>query len=119
MTKPTRTYDLFEVVKVPFPFTDLNTAKVRPALIMSSAKHFNAKIGMSIMSMITSVKPQGDLWPSDILIQNLHSAGLQTPSLIRFKLFTLDHRLIIDRLGKLTGSDLKHTQKKLAEIFCL
>ncbi len=119
MIKPTKTYDLYEIVKVPFPFTDAKTRKVRPALIVSSAKHFNAKIGLSLMTMITSIKPAQDLWPTDLIIEDLELAGLPVPSIIRFKMFTLDHRLILDRLGKLSETDRYHVQKKLKEILSL
>lgn len=119
MTKPTKTYNLYEVVKVPFPFTDLNATKVRPALILSSAKFFNAKIGMSIMTMITSLKGNQILWPTDIVIENLQSTGLPVPSIIRFKLFTLDHRLILGHLGHLQGKDLQSVQEKLKNILVL
>lgn len=119
MNKPTKTYDLYEVVKVPFPFTDVKIAKVRPALIISSAKHFNANIGLSVMAMITSIKPTQDSWPADIMIEDLELAGLPVPSIIRFKIFTLDHRLILDRLGKLAKPDVQHVQRKLKEILSL
>lgn len=119
MSKPTKTYDLYEVVKVPFPFTEVKTAKVRPALILSSAKHFNAKIGLSVMAMITSLKPSQDLWPADIIIENLELTGLQFPSIIRFKIFTLDHRLILGRLGHLSEVDCQHVQQKIKEILVL
>src|SRR5438132_772880 len=117
MQKPIRTYDLYEVVKVPFPFTDAKSAKIRPALIISSAKHFNAKIGMSVMAMITSVKADQELWPTDLIIENLELTGLPVPSIIRFKLFTLDHRLVLDRLGKLSEEDQNLVYRKLKEIF--
>lgn len=119
MSKPTKTYDLYEVVKVPFPFTDVKATKVRPALIISSARHFNAKIGLSVMAMITSKKSSQDLWPSDILIHNLQQAGLPVPSIIRFKLFTLDHRIILGRLGNLSQIDMNYVQKQLKEILVL
>ena len=119
MKRPTKTYDLYEIVKVPFPFTDMQATKIRPALILSSAKHFNARIGLSIMAMITSVKSTQDAWPTDILIENLSLARLPVPSLIRFKLFTLDHRLILDRLGRLSEKDLNSVQKKIKEILAL
>lgn len=119
MNKLIKTYDLYEIVKVPFPFSDTKTSKIRPALILSSAKHFNAKIGLSIMSMITSVKADQDLWPTDIVIENLHPTGLPVPSVIRFKMFTLDHRLILGRLGKLSETDRHCVQQKLQEIFVL
>ena len=119
MNKPTRTYDLYEVVKVPFPFTDSKSAKIRPALIISSAKHFNAKIGLSVMAMITSLKHDQNLWPSDIVIENLQKTGLPVSSIIRFKLFTLDHRLILGPLGLLDEIDLRAVQRKLREILFL
>ncbi|MBI5274547.1 MAG: type II toxin-antitoxin system PemK/MazF family toxin [Chlamydiales bacterium] len=116
MNKPTKTYDRYEVVKVPFPFTDVKQSKIRPALILSSAKYFNEKIGLSIMTMITSIKPFQDPWPADIVIENLSLSGLPSPSLIRFKLFTLDHRLILGRLGYLSECDQHKVQQKLTEI---
>lgn len=119
MSKLTKTYDVYEVVKVPFPFTNVKASKVRPALILSSAKHFNARIGLSILAMITSFKPDHELWPADIVIQNLASTNLPAPSIIRFKLFTLDHRLIIDRIGVLAQIDREKVQSKLKEVLSL
>lgn len=119
MSKPTRNYERYEVVKVPFPFTDTQTTKLRPALILSSAKHFNAKIELSIMAMITSLKSTEDLWPTDILIENIQLAGLPVPSIIRFKIFTLDHRLILGRLGNLSEGDQHRVQEKLNVVLFL
>jgi len=119
MSAPTRTYDLYEVIKVPFPFSDSKATKIRPALILSAAKHFNGKIGLSIMAMITSVKSNQELWSTDVVIEDLNSVQLPAPSLIRFKLFTLDHRLIIGRLGALSELDQRQVQRKLREILVL
>ncbi len=119
MNKPTKTYELYDVVRVPFPFTDINASKVRPALIVSSARHFNARLGLSILAMITSVKLLQSGWPTDIFIEDLDQAGLPVPSLIRFKLFTLDHRLILNRIGTLSKEDAGQVQKKLREILAV
>lgn len=116
MKKLIKTYDLYEVVKVPFPFTNSSTQKVRPALIISSAKVFNAKIGLSIMAMITSLKPAQTLWPTDLIIENLDQTGLSVASIIRFKIFTLDHRLILGRLGFLSKSDQLNVNHKLKDV---
>ena len=51
------------------------------------------------MAMITSASHTP--WPLDVPIVDLASAGLPAPSIIRFKLFTLDHRLVRGKLGQL------------------
>lgn len=76
MKKPTNIYNKYEIVKIPFPYSETNQIKLRPAVIISSEKHFHGEIGMSIMAMITSIKPKRDIWPSDVLIENLQSSGL-------------------------------------------
>lgn len=96
-------FERFAVVRVPFPFTDRNATKNRPALVLSDAATFNAPSGHSVMAMITS---QGNApWPLDCPIVDLAAAGLPAPSLVRFKLFTLDHRLVRGELGRLSASD--------------
>lgn len=93
----------FSVVTVPFPFTDRTKAKRRPALVLSSASAFNNVIGHSVMAMITSAK--NSAWPLDVEIQDLKQAGLPSSSVVRMKLFTIDHRLVISVLGRLSARD--------------
>ena len=61
-------YKSFDVVVVPFPFTDSAQAKRRPALILSQNANFNARIEHSVLAMITSQK--NEPWPLDCAIQN-------------------------------------------------
>lgn len=110
-------YNAFDIVRVPFPFTDRNTAKNRPALVLSNAKTFNRPAGHSVMAMITSVGHSP--WPLDCPIGDLTSAGLPSASIVRFKLFTLDHRLVRGRLGKLSDTDRKNISRNLAELMGL
>jgi mRNA interferase MazF len=96
----------FEVVVVPFPFTDRNATKRRPALVLSSSS-FNQASQHSVLAMITSAEQSA--WLGDHLIADLETAGLPTECVIRLKLFTLDHRLVIRKAGGLGLPD----QKKL------
>ncbi len=100
----------FDVVVVPFPFTDRNSSKRRPALVLSS-DGFNQASGHSVLAMITSANQSS--WVGDLTIENLKPTGLPQPCLVRMKLFTLDQRLIVRRAGNLSQSD----RKRLKEIW--
>jgi len=117
MKKHTVTYKAFDVVVVPFPFTDRATTKRRPALVLSDAKSFNQPVGQSVLGMITSAA--NSTWPLDINITDLDAAGLTSSSIIRMKLFTLDHQLIIRKAGSLAPKDRDAVQqvfKKLLNV---
>ena len=104
------TYKPFAIVKVPFPFTDKNVVKKRPALVLSKPI-YQEKLNHCILAMITSA--HNTSWPDDVMIQNLAVAGLSSPSVIRFKLFTLDERLIIGQIGSLDAPEQFHVHHNL------
>ena len=108
--------DCFDVVVVPFPFTDRNAVKRRPALVLSS-RAFNQKVQHSVLAMITSAGQSS--WPADHLIENLDSAGLPAECVIRLKLFTLDHRLVIRKAGALAVADQKKLRSAWREILAV
>ena len=110
----TVTFERFAVVRVPFPFTDRDAVKNRPALVLSASGNFNAAAGHSVMAMITSAGNPG--WPLDCLIDDLVSAGLPAPSMVRFKLFTLDHRLVRGQIGALSPGDCERVRHRLAQL---
>lgn len=106
------TCDTWQVVVVPFPFTDRATTKRRPALVLS-AKAFN-RDGHSVLAMITSASHQP--WPTDTAIDDLKNAGLKTPSLVRLKLFTLDNRFIARPIGTLGPPDQTSVASRLRAV---
>jgi mRNA interferase MazF len=109
------TFKRFTVVRVSFPFTEQTATKNRPALILSDTALFNGPAGHSIMAMITSAKNAP--WPLDCSIADLTAAGLPSPSTIRFKLFTLDHRLVRGELGQLAPVDEQNVHHALTQLF--
>ena len=115
MMRITMIYNQFDIVVVPFPFVDSSTSKRRPAIVLSSNKHFNQEAKHSIMAMITSAR--NTPWPCDVPITNLSSAGLPKASVVRMKFFTIDHRLILDSLGKLSSKDQTALRKAIKSIF--
>lgn len=85
--------------------------KRRPALVLSDHTPFNGKIGHSVMAMITSEKNAP--WPLDVRIADLSQAGLPAPSVVRMKLFTLDHRFVVAKVGALSDSDRMGIEESL------
>ena len=108
-------YEAFDVVVVPFPFSDSAQTKRRPALVLSQTSNFGNKIGHSVLAMITSKKNAP--WPLDCEIKDKQKSGLTAPSVVRMKLFTLDNRFIIQKIGQLSDNDQKMVKQSLSQIF--
>ncbi len=53
----------------------------------------------------------------NVPITNLISCGLQKPPVIRLKLFTIDHRLVIDKIGTLAYEDQDKVKEHMALVF--
>lgn len=110
------TYSQFDVVVVPFPFTERTASKKRPALVISDVA-FNQYLMKSVMAMITTT---GHLpWLLDVPIVDLAASGLKSPSLIRMKLFTIDDALVLKKIGTLAKSDREIVQHSLKQLFQL
>jgi mRNA interferase MazF len=90
----------WDVAVVPFPFTDRDASKRRPALALTNAE-FNSA-GRTVFAMITTATAS---WPGDHHIRNEKAAGLKVKCKVRLKLFTLENQLILRRIGSLAGAD--------------
>jgi mRNA interferase MazF len=102
----------FEIVVVPFPFTDRTAVKKRPALVLST-EAFNRQ-GHAVLAMITTKHHAP--WPGDCPIESYREAGLNVPCIIRPKLFTLDNRLILRKTGALTAEDAAQAKERLRTV---
>ena len=63
----------FDVVVVPFHFTDRDSSKRRPALVLSCADYTQAS-GHCVLAMIASADQSS--WVGDVPISNLTAVGL-------------------------------------------
>ena len=96
------TYNPFDVVAVPFPFTEIAVAKRRPALVVSSSL-FNRQHSQVILLMITTAR--FSTWVSDVELLDYEFSNLKPNSKVRFKIFTLDAAMITARIGQLSITD--------------
>lgn len=117
MNRPIRIYSQFDVVIVPFPFTDRQATKRRPALVVSNEDAFNRALGRSVMAMITTSTQSP--WPLDVAISDLATTGLPSASIVRMKIFTLDHHLVIRKSGVLSLADRSNVSGALRQLMTL
>jgi mRNA interferase MazF len=117
MKQPIRTCKQFDVVIVPFPFTDQQAVKRRPALVISERRSFNQSQRRSVMAMITTATHPS--WALDVPIQDLQPTGLNVASIVRMKLFTLEHKLVIRKIGVLALGDQSRVSDALRSLMKL
>lgn len=104
------TFKAFDVVAVPFPFTDRDAIKRRPALVISNER-FNQQHNQLVLAMITSATDT--VWPSDVSFTHWKEAGLKVACHFRLKLFTLNQALVVKTIGHLSSQDVKSVQAVL------
>ncbi len=103
-----------KIVLVPFPFTDLTAAKLRPALVLYEGDKD------VIMAFISSKIPS-ELSDVDVLITKNHSgfriAGLKVDSVIKLdKIATVLKDLIVGEIGETNEELRKEVNLKLKNI---
>ena len=100
-----------DVVLVPFPFSDLSAAKVRPAVVVSGALYHATEPDL-LLAALTS-KVAAATGPLDYLLGDWRAAGLRYPSALKPVLFTLDPARVIYHVGALTPADLTQVDQRL------
>ena len=101
--------DAGDVVVLPFPYSNLASRKLRPALVLSPA-WYHAKRDDALLAFITSVR-QDDPFAVALTQQQLADGSLARPSWIRTdKLFTLDQALVRKTVARLAPDALEQVR---------
>ena len=74
------TFETWDIVKVPFPYTDRPVRQRRPALVVAR-ESTDAPSGLLWVLMITSAENRG--WFDDVTISDLALSGLPVASIVR------------------------------------
>jgi len=100
----------FDVVIVPFPYSDRQSEKRRPGLVVSH-RDLPVKLGRVWVAMITSVPPGG---LGDTALTDLTEAGLPVASTLRAsKIATVEVGHIIRVAGRLSEADQNLARRAL------
>jgi len=91
-----------DVVLLPIPFTDLTSRKVRPAIVIG--KNGNDLFLVPISSVLAN---------TDFSLQEWRAAGLNVPSGIKAQFATVEDKLVVKIVGKLTDKDAKVLDERL------
>lgn len=100
------------IVLIPFPFTDLSGAKVRPTLVVSS----RLKGEDVVVVFISSVRPKKNE-AADVSVKASRINGLKADSIIKCaKIATLDKKMILGEIGILEKDIMKKVSSALKKI---
>ncbi len=101
-----------DLVLVPFPYSDLSAAKIRPALVVASL------IGEDVILCQITSQSRYDNYSVIVLDEDFSYGSLDKVSMIRpNRLFTASRSTTKHMIGKLNESKIKEVEQKLVEIF--
>jgi len=99
------------IVLVPFPFSDLSSTKLRPALVLA-----DAGLGDKVCIQITS-NPYTDWRAIRIDSPDFHHGSLHRISYVRpGKLFTIHERLFRQRIAHLSDAKFRHVVESVVQL---
>lgn len=107
-------FEFGDVVLIRVPSTDQRGSKQRPAVVVSNAAYGKARpdvILMAVTSRITVPRGYGEVG-----IEDWRAAGLLKPSAIKPVVFTIEQRLVVRVLGRLTERDRVALKKSFRNI---
>lgn len=105
-------FEVGDVVTLPFPFSDLSSKKLRPAVIVAKAD-FNDLIFCQITSRDRSENGALKLTPDSFKEGRLNLLSYARPD----KLFTGDSSIIVSSYGKLDNTVRKTLLTSIIELF--
>jgi mRNA interferase MazF len=100
-----------DVVVVPFPFSDLSTAKRRPALVLASLQGDDV-----LLCQITSQTTRDD-YAVPLAEHDFTEGTLRKPSNLRpNRLFTADKGIMLYRLGRISAIKTDEAIRRIVQI---
>ena len=100
---PTITYKFGDVVLVGFPFTNLQTTKKRPAVVISSATYQQQRPDVILLAITSQIRQPFAM--GEALVQDWQAAGLIKPSVFKPLIATIEQQQVVKVMGQLSTLD--------------
>ena len=101
-------YSSHDVILVRYPFSDLSSSKVRPAVVVNSAPHSSQDIIITPLTSKTSSLLEGEF-----MLCEWVAAGLNVPTVVKRGVYTVRKSLVIKMIGKLVDVDAVQLEQSL------
>lgn len=98
-----------EVILVKYPFSDLSSSKVRPAVIVN-APHSSQDVLIVSLTSKTTV-----LLAGEFVLADWKAAGLNVESAVKRDIYTVQQSLVVKRVGKLLDADITAVEHSLRD----
>ncbi len=100
-------YSKNNIILVRYPFSDLSNSKVRPAIIVSTAHTSQDIIVVPLTSKTTK------LLSGEFMLLDWLKEGLNVPTAVKRGLYTVEKKLVIKVIGKLSKTDAQKIESSL------
>ena len=103
----TPSYSKNDVVLVRYPFSDLSTSKVRPAVVVSAPHASHDLFVVPLTSRTAS------LLSGEFALTDWTAAGLNVPTAVKRGMYAVHQSLIVKAIGKLSAPDAGQLERSL------
>ncbi|MEG4443637.1 type II toxin-antitoxin system PemK/MazF family toxin [Microcoleus sp. AT9_B5] len=100
-------YSKNDIILVRYPFSNLSSSKVRPAIVVS-APHVSQDIMIVPLTSKTASLLEGEF-----VLAEWSTAGLNVAAAVKRGLYTVHESLVVTTLGKLADSDAEPVEQSL------
>lgn len=101
------TYSKNDVILVHYPFSDLSTTKIRPAIIVHAPHPSQDCLIVPLTSRTTA------LYPDEFVLEDWKTAGLNVVTAVKRGIYTVHQSLIIKLVGHLSLRDAERADSAL------
>ena len=104
-----------EIVLIPMPFTDLTSARRRPAIVISNDTYNRTTIDMVVVGMTSLLSPTPHSFT--LTTKDLAAGVLNHPGKVRVdKIYTLSQNIIVKTFGKVNAATLDRIRQMLQDL---